>query len=106
MKTRWIVATALLAVVAAPAQAAMSGIPHELKFWLLESPTPSLHENAFSLDRLPGREAVEPTVPGLVTAAAAAISGVPKEVQAWLLRPASPEPADHQPSRTTTGEAR
>lgn len=97
MKTKLMLAAAVLATFAAPAHADISGIPLEMQFWLLQVATPAVHTNASWVN---SRGMLVASVPEH-----AEISGIPKELQFWLLQVPAVEANVRQP-RTTTGEAR
>ena len=97
MKTKLMLAAAVLAAFAAPACAEMSGIPPEMQFWLLQTATPAVHVNASWVN---SRGLVLPSVPGHEE-----IMGIPKELLFWVPPPtvAAAEATVRQP-RTTTGQ--
>jgi len=109
MKTKLMLAAAVLAVFAAPARAEMGGVPSEMQFWLLVDP--AVLANASWLDRRfesQWRGMVVQSVPSAPTREQTQISGVPKEVQFWLLQPTVPvaEAGVVRQLRETTGQAR
>jgi hypothetical protein len=116
MKTRAIVAAALLAFFGTPSHSEVSGVPHEMQFWLVSVGTIRLETSEMQFDASFVDRWFEwpDEVAQLVPDAMRADGVIPKEVRFWLLQPTLVVTETHLmnpdsmtgESRTTTGEGR